>query len=31
MATWNAAMMLSSDLQEAFAAKMQKRNANFQN
>jgi enoyl-CoA hydratase len=30
MATWNAAMMLSNDLQEAFAAKMQKRDANFE-
>ncbi len=31
MATWNAAMLLSNDLQEAFAAKMQKRDANFEN
>jgi enoyl-CoA hydratase len=30
MATWNAAMLLSNDLQEAFAAKMQKREANFE-
>ena len=31
MATWNAAMLLSNDLQEAFTAKMQKREANFEN
>ncbi len=31
MATWNAAMLLSSDLQEAFTAKMQKREAKFEN
>ena len=31
MATWNAAMLLSSDLQEAFTAKMQKREAKFDN
>lgn len=30
MATWNAAMLLSNDLQEAFMAKMQKRDANFE-
>lgn len=31
MATWNAGMLISNDLMEAFAAKMQKREANFQN
>jgi enoyl-CoA hydratase len=31
MATWNAAMLLATDLQEAFASKMQKREANFEN
>jgi enoyl-CoA hydratase len=31
MATWNAAMLLSQDLQEAFAAKMQKRETSFEN
>jgi len=31
MATWNAAMLLSNDLTEAFQATMQKRNANFEN
>lgn len=31
MATWNAAMLLSNDLQEAFSAKMEKREANFEN
>lgn len=30
MATWNAAMLLSDDLMEAFQAKMQKREASFQ-
>jgi enoyl-CoA hydratase len=30
MATWNAAMLLSSDLMEAFQAKMQKREAEFE-
>lgn len=30
MATWNAAMLLSNDLQEAFMAKMQKRESNFE-
>lgn len=30
MATWNAAMLLSNDLHEAFAAKMQKRDTNFE-
>ncbi len=29
MATWNAGMLLSNDLQEAFMAKMQKRESNF--
>ncbi len=29
MATWNAAMLLSSDLQEAFEAKIMKKEANF--
>ncbi|MES2794394.1 MAG: crotonase/enoyl-CoA hydratase family protein [Bacteroidota bacterium] len=29
MATWNAAMLISNDLMEAFAAKMQKREAKF--
>ena len=29
MATWNAAMLLSSDLQEAFEAKMMKKETNF--
>ncbi len=29
MATWNAGMLISNDLMEAFAAKMQKREANF--
>jgi enoyl-CoA hydratase len=29
MATWNAAMLLSDDLMEAFQAKMQKRDAVF--
>jgi enoyl-CoA hydratase len=29
MATWNAAMLLSADLKEAFEAKMTKRDANF--
>ena len=29
MATWNAGMLMSNDLMEAFAAKMQKREANF--
>lgn len=29
MATWNAAMLLSDDLMEAFQAKMQKRDASF--
>lgn len=31
MATWNAAMLLSNDLSEAFQATMQKRTANFEN
>lgn len=31
MATWNAAMLLSNDLSEAFQATMQKRDANFEN
>jgi enoyl-CoA hydratase len=31
MATWNAAMLLSNDLQEAFTAKMMKREASFEN
>lgn len=31
MATWNAAMLLSDDLMEAFQAKMQKREATFKN
>lgn len=31
IATWNAAMLLSNDLQEAFASKMQKREAKFDN
>jgi enoyl-CoA hydratase len=31
MATWNAAMLLSSDLKEAFEAKMLKREAKFEN
>jgi enoyl-CoA hydratase len=31
MATWNAAMILSNDLMEAFQAKMQKRTAEFAN
>lgn len=31
MATWNAGMLISNDLMEAFAAKMQKREAKFQN
>lgn len=31
IATWNAAMLLSNDLQEAFAAKMEKREAKFEN
>ena len=30
IATWNAAMLLSNDLQEAFAAKMEKRDAKFE-
>ena len=30
MATWNAAMLLSNDLQEAFLAQMQKRSAKFE-
>ncbi|WP_259016854.1 crotonase/enoyl-CoA hydratase family protein [Emticicia fluvialis] len=30
MATWNAAMLLSNDLQEAFMAKSQKRDAGFE-
>ncbi|PLK42605.1 crotonase/enoyl-CoA hydratase family protein [Emticicia sp. TH156] len=30
MATWNAAMLLSNDLQEAFMAKSQKRDASFE-
>lgn len=30
IATWNAAMLLSNDLQEAFAAKMEKREAKFE-
>ncbi|GAB3505160.1 Clp protease/crotonase-like domain-containing protein [Emticicia fontis] len=30
MATWNAAMLLSNDLQEAFMAKTQKRESNFE-
>lgn len=29
MATWNAAMLLSNDLMEAFQASMQKREAKF--
>jgi enoyl-CoA hydratase len=29
MATWNAGMLISNDLMEAFAAKMQKREASF--
>jgi enoyl-CoA hydratase len=31
MATWNAAMLLSNDLTEAFQATMQKRSASFEN
>lgn len=31
MATWNAAMLLSNDLNEAFQATIQKREANFEN
>jgi enoyl-CoA hydratase len=31
MATWNAAMLISNDLMEAFAAKMQKRESKFEN
>jgi enoyl-CoA hydratase len=31
MATWNAAMLLSSDLEEAFEAKMKKREPKFEN
>lgn len=31
MATWNAGMLISNDLMEAFAAKMQKREADFKN
>jgi enoyl-CoA hydratase len=31
MATWNAAMILSEDLMEAFQAKVQKRAAQFDN
>ncbi|AFK03140.1 Enoyl-CoA hydratase/isomerase [Emticicia oligotrophica DSM 17448] len=30
MATWNAAMLLSNDLKEAFSAKLEKRNTNFE-
>jgi enoyl-CoA hydratase len=30
IATWNAAMLLSNDLQEAFTAKMEKREAKFE-
>jgi len=31
MASWNAAMLLSTDLMEAFQAKMERREATYKN